>query len=47
MRKLTAIVVLCFLSSFYTLSALETNDISKNDKPPTEEYSKFRFGGYG
>ena len=47
MRKLTAIVVLCFLSSFYTLSAQETKDNSKNDKPSTEEYSKFRFGGYG
>ena len=47
MRQLTAIVVLCFLSSFYTLSAQETKDNSKNDKPSTEEYSKFRFGGYG
>ena len=28
MRKLTAIVVLCFLSSFYTLSAQETKDNS-------------------
>ena len=38
MRNLTAIVVLCFLSSFHTLSAQETK---------AEEYSKFRFGGYG
>ena len=47
MRNLTAIIVLCFLSSFHTLSAQETKDNSKNDKTSAEEYSKFRFGGYG
>ena len=47
MRKITAIVILCFLSSL-TLSAQETTDNSKDSKSSsTEEYTKFRFGGYG
>ena len=47
MRKITAIVILCFLSSL-TLSAQETADSSKESKSSsTEEYTKFRFGGYG
>ncbi|WP_342989975.1 MULTISPECIES: hypothetical protein [Bacteroides] len=48
MRKLTAIIILCFLSSYCTLSAQETEEKSKDSKTSsTEEYTKFRFGGYG
>ena len=47
MRKLTAIFILCFLSSFHTLSAQETQEKSKSTKSSSEEYTKFRFGGYG
>lgn len=47
MRKLTAIFILCLLSSFHTLSAQETQEKSKSTKSTSEEYTKFRFGGYG
>ncbi|MDD3040348.1 porin [Bacteroides sp.] len=47
MRKLTAIFILCLLSSFHTLSAQETQEKSKSIKSSSEEYTKFRFGGYG
>ena len=47
MRKITAIIILCFLHSL-TLPAQETKEKSKNRKTSsTEEYTKFRFGGYG
>ena len=46
MRKITAIIILCFLHSL-TLPAQETKEKSKNRKTSsTEEYTKFRFGGY-
>lgn len=48
MKKLTAIVALCFLASLHTLSAQEKKENSKEEKhSSTEEYTKFRFGGYG
>ena len=47
MRKITAIIILSFLHSL-TLPAQETNETSKTRKTSsTEEYTKFRFGGYG
>ena len=47
MRKITAIIILCFLHSL-TLPAQETKEKSKTSKTSsTEEYTKIRFGGYG
>ena len=47
MRKITAIVILCLLPSLSN-SAQETKEISKNsNSSSTEDYTKFRFGGYG
>ena len=47
MRKITAIVILSLLPSL-TIPAQETKEISKSsNSSSTEEYTKFRFGGYG
>ena len=47
MRKTTAIVILSLLPSL-TIRAQETKEISKSsNSSSTEEYTKFRFGGYG
>ena len=47
MRKITAIVILCLLPSLSN-SAQETKEISKNsNSSSTEDYTKFRYGGYG
>ena len=46
MRKITAIVILSLLPSL-TIPAQETKEISKSsNSSSTEEYTKFRFGGY-
>lgn len=47
MRKLIAIFIWGLLASFHTISAQETQEKSKSDKSSAEEYTKFRFGGYG
>ena len=47
MRKITAIVILSLLPSL-TIPAQETKEISKSsNSSSTEDYTKFRFGGYG
>ena len=47
MKKITAIVILSLLPSL-TIPAQETKEISKSsNSSSTEEYTKFRFGGYG
>ena len=47
MRKITALVILSLLPSL-TIPAQETKEISKSsNSSSTEEYTKFRFGGYG
>ena len=47
MRKLTALFTFCFLASYISLSAQEKDSDSKKKSSSTEEYTKFRFGGYG
>lgn len=49
MRKLTSLFILCFLMSFSKTVAQGKDSTKKEEKSSsyTEEYNKFRFGGYG
>lgn len=49
MRKLTSLFILCFLMSFGKTVAQGKDSTKKEEKSSsyTEEYNKFRFGGYG
>ena len=47
MRKLTSLFILCFLLSFGKVTAQEKSSVQEEKSSYTEEYDKFRFGGYG